>query len=314
MEAYLAELKAFLSAQYDIRILDIQPAKRGFFGETWKVETDGGKYFVKIDYWDSHKDIYKSSFPVMERMLESGVRFIPRILYDRGGKLCTAFHGGVLGVFSYVAGENREDYPISELFSRLAQVYRVDTNGLEIEREDFSGDSVRAYRALAARLNPLDAAEARAIRVLSAHSSFLEKRAERLRAFAGVCQRESSRFFLTHGDAGGNCILDGRRFTIIDWDYPKLAPPERDAWFFMHKPQQVEEIESAFAGQGFVYTLSFRKFAYYCYDSLFYYIGEYLRSMLCVQGEKKMKLAQDLESFFTGWIFEQVAAADQVEI
>ena len=313
METDLHKLAQFMSERYGVTVNALQPAKRGFFGETWRAETNKGAYFVKIDYWDYHKPLYQNSFSVMTRMLESGIDFIPPILYGKIGETCFAFNDGVLGVFAFVEGENREDYPISMLFSRLARVYRVNTGGLVIGRENFSTAILATLARLAEQLDRAEPSEAAALRVLAEKAELLKQKAERLRLFSEKCRLKPHRLVLTHGDAGGNCIVSENRFTIIDWDDPRIAPPERDAWFFMHKPEQTTEIERAFAEQGFPYKLSADLFAYYAYYSMFYYICEYLKSLRFTGGEKKRALAQALADFFdNGWIFEQLAVADCV--
>lgn len=39
-------------------------------------------------------------------------------------------------------------------------------------------------------------------------------------------------FHITHGDAGGNCILSKEQLFLVDWDSCLLAPIERDAWIY----------------------------------------------------------------------------------
>jgi len=43
------ELTEFLSRTYGFQVQDIWAAKRGFYGETWKVRAKEADYFVKID-------------------------------------------------------------------------------------------------------------------------------------------------------------------------------------------------------------------------------------------------------------------------
>ena len=66
-----------LTWEYGFAIRNIVPAKRGFFGETWKVQTDDADYFVKMDEWDFHKESYKNSLPVINYMVGEGISFIP---------------------------------------------------------------------------------------------------------------------------------------------------------------------------------------------------------------------------------------------
>lgn len=55
---YMNELANFLLCEYNFKVQSISPAKRGFYGETWNVQTEKNTYFVKIDYWSHHKESF----------------------------------------------------------------------------------------------------------------------------------------------------------------------------------------------------------------------------------------------------------------
>lgn len=308
--AYRQELLRFLAGAYGLPAGELRPAPRGFFGETWYVSAGGGRYFCKIDYWDYHKGMYERSFPVMQRLLESGLTFLPPLVRGKGGELCFPFRGGVLGLFGLAEGEQREDYPLGELFSRLGRVYQVDAGGLALPREDFAASSLAEFRALAAGLGQGGGFCREAAAVLQRRAPLLQEKAARLLAFARQCRAEPCPLVITHGDAGGNCLVGPGSFTIVDWDSPMLAPPERDAWFFMHRPAQVRQVEEALAEAGFPYRLSFPRFAYYCYFSLFYYLCEHLKALACAPEAARAGRLQKLSDFFSGWIFTQMETAD----
>lgn len=43
---YMDSLIGKLTLEYGFAVRKIVPAKRGFFGETWKIETEAAEYFV----------------------------------------------------------------------------------------------------------------------------------------------------------------------------------------------------------------------------------------------------------------------------
>jgi thiamine kinase-like enzyme len=59
-------------------------------------------------------------------------------------------------------------------------------------------------------------------------SELIKHYINRLFRFANKNKNNFSDFHITSGDVGGNVIIQGEKFTIIDWDYLKLAPIERD--------------------------------------------------------------------------------------
>lgn len=47
-QGYMNRLKDAIWKQYGITAIDITPAKRGYYGETWKVRGNAGCYFFKL--------------------------------------------------------------------------------------------------------------------------------------------------------------------------------------------------------------------------------------------------------------------------
>lgn len=93
--------------------------------------------------------------------------------------------------------------------------------------------------------------------------------AERLNYLSEICCRDLSNFHITLGDAGGNCILNGEQFFIVDWDSVKLAPIERDAWFYICNSNQLSIINDVIQKYKLGYMLKQERLCYYCYYSFF---------------------------------------------
>lgn len=178
MNNYLSELTEFIEDSYGVQVIGIEAAPRGFFGETWFVSTEGQKYLLKINFWKYFKDEYETSFPVMERILESGIDFIPEVIKGKNGELYFHFRDGILGMFEFAEGVNDQEYPIKELFGRMAQVYQVNTDGLDMECEDYSGSIIERCKNLAAQLDVTDPIEAEAFQLLKTREDDLEKYAK----------------------------------------------------------------------------------------------------------------------------------------
>ena len=142
-------LAAFLPSAYGLNPKNISPARRGFYGETWKIHTGGGDYFAKIDFWPCHKESYRASLPIVQYMARRGLAFVPKVIETLRGQLCCAFQGGVLALFAYVPGDLLEDYALEDLYGCLSRVYTLKTDSLALETEDFSDEIVRACANLA---------------------------------------------------------------------------------------------------------------------------------------------------------------------
>jgi hypothetical protein len=300
---YINRLADFIRNEYGIAVKSITPAKRGFYGETWRMDSAENSYFIKIVYPTTHKVVYENSFPVIDHMNRHGIDFISKIVGTKQGKLCVSFDNAVLGVFDWIDGENRQDEntKIRE-YQMLGKIYTVPAEGLNIQRENFSDGSADSFFSQRALL-PTDAS---INELMSRHRVKIEHRAERLRWFSERCQNDKSGFFITHGDAGGNYIENGDKCYIVDWDTPILAPPERDAWFCMSWDWAMDAFYNALRENGIDYILRPERLAYYCYHMFFFYLNAYLDRFLDT-GE-----TDGIEEYMSGWIEESFIYADKI--
>ena len=69
-------LKKLIEEKYDVSINDIEPAKRGYMAETYKISAKQGDFFAKIVSLESHKAIYRDSFKVVDFLNKNGIDFI----------------------------------------------------------------------------------------------------------------------------------------------------------------------------------------------------------------------------------------------
>ncbi len=307
---YVGALKTFLEERYSMDVTAITPAKRGFYGETWRADTLDGRYFVKLDY-SVHKAIYERSFPVVETLNRRGIDFISRIVKTARGELLAHYDGAVLGVFEWIDGENIEtdETKIPE-YAMLARIYALPGQWHDLPREDFSAASAEdvfaRWEMLASM--PRDAAAAQICAAFEHHRGELEHRARRLALFSERCKGDLSQFFITHGDAGGNLIRNGDQTYLVDWDAPMLAPPERDAWVMCPHGWARKAFANALRQAGVRCTLRPERLLYYCYHMFFFYLGEYLDAY------SREGVADDIERYFEGWAVERVRYADTIPI
>jgi len=303
LDEYKRLLLDFIRREYGIGANGIYPAKRGFYGETWRLDMTGGSYFIKVVYPAAHKSVYKNSFPIIDHINRHGINFISRIVKTVHGNLSVNFDGAVLGVFDWIDGENRQDErsKVRE-YKLLAKVYTVPTDGLSIPRENFTTESAdtffRHWTAL-----PTDTT---LCALFEQHHEKIEHRAKRLRLFSERCRSDLSSFVITHGDAGGNFITDGSRNYIVDWDTPILTPPERDAWFCMHWDWAVKAFHAALKQNGIEYTLRPERLAYYCYHMFFFYLNAYIDRFI------QIGVTQGIEEYMEGWIEDAFRFADKI--
>lgn len=311
---YQSHLLEFIRQEYGLNPVSINPAKRGYFGETWRLDSADKSYFLKLDYTALHQSIYANSFHIVQHLCDNGIDFISQITKTAKGELHSIFDSAVLGVFEWIDGENVQDErtKIPE-YQMLAKVYTVHSDGLSIPKEDFSTHSADLFFAQCDRLksNPDNETAARLITIFEKNQAKINHRAKRLKLFSNRCKTDTSHLFITHGDAGGNIILDDNQFYIVDWDDPILAPPERDAWFCLCWDWAMVAFNDALRQNGISYTLQPRRLAYYCYHSFFWYMTEHLETYFEI-GDRGGDMADKLDDYMSGWIEENLKFADGI--
>ena len=167
------EIQRLLRGKYGVCTERILPARRGFYGETWRAEGPEGAYCIKCDSWGHHQEAYRVSLAAVDFLTAHGIDFVPKV------------H--------------------KMLYGLLARVYRLPAETLSLAREDFGTGVLAEYAAL--RQNFQAPEEAKYLQ--ERFEPRLLGYAQLLKRFSTLCQGNASGFCLTHGDAGGNCMHDG---------------------------------------------------------------------------------------------------------
>lgn len=295
-DVYLTELKRNIEKNYTIEVLAIEPAKRGFYGETWKVIAKDGNYFMKISYMDYHKEVYRDSLPVIEYLHDNGLHNISKIVKTKEGNLSLNFNGGVLVIFNYMKGENAKDFPKEKIVQFLSELYKVPVKGLNIDTEDFSIDCA---------IYVLD--HIKEIPLLMKNQDTLYTYWNQLYQLSELCKQSMEHFFITHGDSRGNVMIDSMHFAVVDWDNPKLAPPERDLWSLICDSSEIKIYEKILSDHGVKYELQSERIKFYCYYNYFYYLRYYVIQYFKSKGnDTKITLNFMRRFFFHGWINQYI--------
>ena len=312
-DEYKRRLIEFIHQEYEISANNIIPAQRGYYGETWRLDAADKSYFLKLDY-STHQIIYERSFPVIEHINNHGVNYISRIIKTADGGLFLRFDGAVLGIFDWIDGKNEqnEQTKFAE-YDILGEVYTVPTDNLTISRDEFSAANADLFFQQWDKLKTLtDDTSIRISSLFDEYNSILIHRANRLALFAERCKCDESHFYITHGDAGGNVIISGDDYYIVDWDDPRIAPPERDAWFALYWDWAMTAFNNSLQKHGINYTSRAERLAYYCYHYFFFYLNGYMETYFDI-GNGTEDMRANLKDYFNCWIEEEIKYADKMK-
>jgi hypothetical protein len=307
---YINCLKDFIHKKYHINAIAITPAKRGYYGETWQLETVNNLYFIKLDYFPRHQKLFQNSLSVVEYLCNNGIDFINKIVKTYNGELYSIFNSAVLGVFKWIDGENIEtdDTKIPE-YQMLCKIYPLTKQGFDIPTVEFSDDmAIRFYEKWEKLKDaPLNEANDAVHSIFEHHSEKLSHCALRLSHFASLCQKNKADFYITHGDAGGNFFVGNGRHYFVDWDEVMYAPLERDAWVMCCRDWARKLFNDTLRENNIQYTLRPERLAFYCYHMFFHYLGEFLEDFMLHSKSKRIE-----DYFDDGWIEERIQFADKI--
>ncbi len=72
------EIQRLLRGKYGVCTERILPARRGFYGETWRAEGPEGAYCIKCDSWGHHQEAYRVSLAAVDFLTAHGIDFVPK--------------------------------------------------------------------------------------------------------------------------------------------------------------------------------------------------------------------------------------------
>lgn len=304
---YLDALCQKLWLEYGLHVVDIHQAKRGFYGETWIVETPKDKYFVKVDPWTYHHESFENGLRVVDELYGQGIDFVPRVVWSRSGNPWSFVHHKMIGVFEYIVGKNSDSCSYDLVYSHLNMVYDLKSGFSKVPKENFLATKAILFQTL--RVDPR--LPSIVFQKLKEKEEQLMHYAKRLVYFSKRCQNKKTPFVLTHGDAGGNCILDDNKVFIVDWDTAMWAPVERDTWIYMNDLPLLDELTTKFSLPG---GKDMDFLCFYCYDFFFHYLNEYLKNICNTQDPERIQYISDgvIDYLTESWINQRLEIADRI--
>lgn len=279
------DLQAALWEHYGMESIQSRDGLRGFYGEIWEARRGDARYIVKLDRSPKHQMVLHRNLPILPHLWKHGVRCLAQVVETKEGRLSLTFADGVLVVFTHLPGTLVGEEGHALMFDAMARIYDVPPPAF-LWHETFTN---RIEREVALYITSLSTFPHEAARSLSAFLRtkipLISRYAARLQYFSARCEKERDGFVITHGDPRRNTLVEGEHAGVIDWDDPLYAPPERDAWLFLDRREDLRLFEEALARHGMEYHFRVERLAFYCYYMFFQYLRESLSCFFDMQGE-----------------------------
>jgi Ser/Thr protein kinase RdoA (MazF antagonist) len=290
----MENLEGLLLDNYNLKVNSIADAPRGFIAETYNIQTDDDCYFLKILKKNRHSVNILNALPALKQLRNLGVDYINYPIQTTDNRFCLEREDKYLILFNYIKGENTRDYDVEEVYKRLIDIHKLSGKITEgVNKEDFSIIYSERFEETLRRYEGLGIIKENFVDIWRYWNEFKELSME-------LSQRKF-KLFLTHGDAFGNIIKDGKELYIIDWDDLILAPLERDLWFFVSNGAVVNLYKEAFED----FSLNQTLIKYYITKRFFEDLLGFME-LLDVKPRKKSKaeILKDIEKDCFDWTYK----------
>lgn len=220
--------------------VELLPLGADMNASVYKVQgADQKSYFVKVRR--GHPD--DASFAILELLQSAGIQEIIFPIRTIRGDLTQKFEDFTLIVYPFIEGQDGFSRPLSsqqwiQLGKILRQIHKINVPQSiqsRIRREGFSPkwrDSVRALYSQIETIQASDPVGRQLLIFLKENQMTIQQLVNPAERLGQTLQTKAHESVLCHSDLhGGNILLSGGGFHIVDWDDPIMAPKERDLMF-----------------------------------------------------------------------------------
>lgn len=237
------QVVAFLGDRYGLTVERLEPAARGWTGETYVATVLGGeRVFVKIYLKGRNPPTAAPAISVLAEFHRLGLSWVSQPISAMSGALHEWLGDDLFVVFTYInapptpfafGGERRGD-----LIARVHQ--QTEHLASPVARDAFApsyGNTLWRTLERGRRDPATDEPRQGLQQYLDEHGTAVADAWTTFGEIARACRAASFELVLSHGDWPFNLLQrpDGTLY-LIDWDELLLAPAERDTWFAHDDP------------------------------------------------------------------------------
>lgn len=269
----MEDIKRQIEIVYGLTIKSYTPAPRGFWAETFILNTDKDTYFIKIHKnfpWESE---LRTSLDIQFQIAEH-VKHIPKPIKTQSNMLLhTLDDKRVTALYSYIDGINYITNNACEILNLMADIYKLNINC----------DNKYIFKLYAEKImeemkiNTYDT-KSRTLRCfLEQNRDVYIKYWNTYVNLVNKVRNTNKKFYLTHGDVAKNLMIDkNKQVFIIDWDRIRVGPIELDLREFIDKNTDIKKLENTAKNAGLDWKFDKAYHNYFILNDLYYYLRNLL--------------------------------------
>lgn len=258
-------LAGLVGAHWAVRVQSMEYAAVGAGGHHWWATSSIGDLFVTLDDLrtrgqsddggtDGAFRRLAAALDAARQLQDEGLDFVAAPLVDMDGSAVVRWRDRfAVSITPRVDGQQHgwgafDDAERDRVLHVLAQLHAAQPGSLP-ERDDFQlQGSAALTRAIAEREREWTAGpySEQARGLLVRRYDDVVDALGRLRSLTGAVKATADRFVVTHGEPHRGNVLDTAAGVIlVDWDTARMAPAERDLWWFAGEGDTLDAYRSA---------------------------------------------------------------------
>jgi aminoglycoside phosphotransferase (APT) family kinase protein len=238
----LDAIRDLLRREYALEADELAFVPVGFATACYVVDSHFLKIWPHSANGGQSASLLEVTLPLLVRLDAIGLRArVPAPIRTTSGELRTSYHGMPVALFPLLPGDHvpddayRDPVLWAEMARVMAEIHAATPSlaSVPLATESFEAP-VLPTLARGLLVAERGGAEARGLdRVVRPRRDELVQHIARFERVRAAAAGLTARRVLCHRDFGGYNLLVGPdgRLSVLDWDWPALAPPEHDLWF-----------------------------------------------------------------------------------
>jgi spectinomycin phosphotransferase len=317
-----------LRAVYGMEVITLTFFPRGadLNSVVYKADTKDKCYFVKLKHSYDHDE----SHAIASLLEKAQVQQILLPIKTLQGRQTQHIEDWTILVFPFIEGEDGLSRELTHqqwitLGKALRQIHEIEVPiplQKQLRKETYSDRWCKAVKWLFKHCDvvPDDGEIAlNMLKFMKGNKATIDRLVRRAELLGEQLKKQTVRFVFCHADIhGGNVLIDQRgHLYIIDWDYPIMAPKERDLMFIgggvanrWNRPHEKEYFYQGYGTTDIDRTI----LTYYRYERIVEDIALYCQELMFAvgkDGDKPKKYQQFIDMFIPNGVVDIAFKTDK---